>query len=293
MPELPEVETIRRDLTRVLVGKTIKQVQVGLPKIVGGKPRAFARDLRGQTFGPIKRRGKLLIFTLREVDYTLLLHLKMTGQLLYVRKQRVTAGGHSWPRIERAPDGALELPNKFTHVTFSLTDGSTLYFNDMRQFGYLKLVDGAGHKAALKRFGVEPLSRAFTLVYLIKMLGRRTTMIKQVLLDQGLLAGLGNIYVDEAVFLAKIKPTRVANALSALEQRRLHQAIVQVLTAAIKHRGTTFNSFKDAAGRAGSYGQRLKVYGRAGEKCQRCKRGVIAKIKVGGRGTHFCPECQV
>lgn len=294
MPELPEVETIRRDLNRVLRGKTIAKVTVRLPKIVRGNHRAFTRALAGKMFGPIKRRGKLLLFTLASDDRVVLLHLKMTGQLLYSDGQGLIAGGHSWPpphTIGAPGTKQALLPNQYTHVIFTFTDGSHLYFNDLRQFGYVELANPQRVADVKDQFGVEPLTVAFTPEYLAQVVRGRTVTVKQVLLDQAKIAGLGNIYVDEALFFAGVRPTRRATTLTVAEVRQLHRGIQHVLRQSIKHRGTTFNSYRDVRGKRGSFVGRLKVYGRSEQSCRRC-RGTIMKVKVGGRGTHFCPECQ-
>ncbi|MAF80922.1 bifunctional DNA-formamidopyrimidine glycosylase/DNA-(apurinic or apyrimidinic site) lyase [bacterium] len=302
MPELPEVETIRADLDKVLRGQNIKRVQVGLPKIVGGAAKAFTTYLKGQKFGPVRRRGKLLLFTLQGSDKTILLHLKMTGQLIYQSRRGVIAGGHSWPPLRPSTSsalrgaGAAELPGKHTHIIFELGENNFLFFNDLRQFGYAKLADTKLRDAALAKFGVEPLGDEFTVDYLASVLRGRKTTLKQVLLDQTKIAGLGNIYVDEAAHYAGIKLTRRAGRLSQAEIKKLHRGIRHVLTQSLKHRGTTFNSFTDAAGRAGNYVSKLKVYGRAGKPCLRpaCRQAgvIIKKAKVAGRGTHWCPTCQ-
>jgi len=247
MPELPEVETIRQDLAAVVVDKPIERVRVTLPKIVQPAPASFTRSLRGKQFASIQRRGKLLLFSLRDSDRALLVHLKMTGQLIYVAGDEVIAGGHSLsPQPTSGPTaygGAL--PNKYTHVAMTFTDGCQLYFNDLRQFGYMRLVDAAGRAAAEAQFGVEPLSNDFTVEYLRDVLRGRSTSLKAVLLDQSRIAGLGNIYVDEAAFYAGVRPTRRAGRVTKAEAVKLHRGIRHVLQQALKHRGTTFNSFTD------------------------------------------------
>jgi len=284
MPELPEVETIRRDLRAVLVGKQIKGVRVRTRKLVTGSTQRFQRAVRGRTITGIRRRGKLLIFDLSSGDH-ILIHLKMTGQLFYQRRDRLVAGGHG-------QEPPLELPDRHTHVTFDFHDGSKLYFNDLRQFGYVKLVDEAGLAAVLAAFGVEPLSAAFTRKGLRDLLRGRTTALKNVLLNQQGVAGLGNIYVDEAAFYAGVRPTRRADRVTEAEIKKLYRGIRHILQQSLKERGTTFNNYRDGRGRRGGFVRKLKVYGRAGEACRRCKVGVIKKTKVNGRGTHYCPACQ-
>ena len=293
MPELPEVETIRRDLMRVLRGKQIVSVRVRKPKLVRGVSAAvFSRRLRGQTVTDIRRRGKLLIFVLDTPDLFLLVHLKMTGQLIFRSTQVFVGGGHGYPVVRRG-----ELPNSYTHVIFTFADGSTLYFNDLRQFGYMQLVSTEQLAAIEKAYGVEPLTAAFTPAELRRVLDARATALKNVLLDQRQIAGLGNIYVDESCFRAHVRPTRRAGRLSAQETTALHKAIRAVLQQAVTLRGTTFGSYRDGLGGAGKFISRLKVYGRAGEVCRRpaCRQAgvVIQRVVVGGRGTAYCPNCQV
>lgn len=287
MPELPEVETIKNDLAEVLVGQSIADVTVRLPKIIKGNHRAFRRGLKGKKIGALARRGKLLIFEFEGSDRSLLIHLKMTGQLMYRRDRHIIAGGHSQHAM---PTDTL--PNKHTHVIFSLADGSQLFFNDLRQFGYLKLVTAQEKEDDLSVYGVEPLAAAFTPAALRQRLRKRKVSLKSMLLDQSVIAGLGNIYADEACFYAGVRPARRADKVKPAEVVRLHRGIRHVITLAIRHRGTTFNNYRDAHGRSGGYVRRLKVYGRAGHRCVRCKEGSVKKIKLGGRGTHYCPVCQ-
>lgn len=287
MPELPEVETIRRDLVHVLRGKTFAAVHVRKPKLVqGGSAAAFSRRLRGQQIAAIRRRGKLLIFALEGADLFLLVHLKMTGQLIFRDARRLVGGGHGFPVVRRE-----ELPSRYTHVIFTFADGSALYFNDMRQFGYVRLVSSRQLKAIEATFGVEPLSAAFTPTLLQRQLTKRNITLKGVLLDQRAVAGLGNIYVDESCFRARVRPTRRAGRVTATETAVLHRAIRDVLAAAIKLRGTTFGNYRDGLGGEGKFISQLNVYGRAGEPCRRC-RTVIRRTVVGGRGTAYCPSCQ-
>ena len=286
MPELPEVETIRRDLQRVLRGKKIARVQLRKKKLVRGGARAFERRLAGQSIEAVKRRGKLLIFSLGDKKQYLLMHLKMTGQLIYAGGQETVAGGHGYPSVDK-------LPNKYSHVIFHFSDGSALYFNDMRQFGYATVVDEEEKKRIVSGYGVEPLSRLFTPARLGEILRGRQATLKSVLLDQSKIAGLGSIYVDEASWLTGLRPTRRADRLNKGEIIRLHSSIKRVLRRAIKHRGTTVNDYVDARGRRGDFARLLKVYGRGGQRCLRCKKGIIERVKAGGRSASFCPNCQV
>lgn len=288
MPELPEVETIKNDLAEVLVGRTIADVDVRLPKMVRGDARSFRRRLRGQRIGSLARRGKLLIIELEGSNQYLLIHLKMTGQLIYRKADHVIAGGHSQSSMP-----VDSLPNKFSHIIFSLSDGATVYFNDLRQFGYVKLVSAQEKEDELSVYGVEPLAAAFTVDELRSRLKGRRVAVKAALLDQSVIAGLGNIYVDEACWLAGVRPMRRAHRLRAREVAALHRAIRQVIRGAITHRGTTFNNYRDAHGRRGDYVRRLAVYGRAGQRCRRCRTTVLKRVVVAGRGTVYCSRCQI
>lgn len=285
MPELPEVETVRRDLQRLLRGQRVKNVHVSKDKIVRGSTRLFKRNLTGLLVQGVKRRGKLLIFLMND-DQFLLVHMKMTGQLIYQSERTLVGGGHGQPRVKRD-----ELPNKYTHVVVVFGDGARLYFNDMRQFGYMRLVNTEQLEQIVARFGVEPLSQAFTPDKLRQLVRGRKTALKNVLLDQQGVAGLGNIYVDESCFLAGVRPMRRANKVTDREVVKLHRAVIDVLKKSIAARGTTFNSFRDGLGGEGKFVKRLKVYGRAGQPCVRCQT-ILKRVKVGGRGTVYCPVCQ-
>jgi formamidopyrimidine-DNA glycosylase len=285
MPELPEVETIRRDLAKELVGAVIVRVDVRMPKLVTSSPRQFSVWLKNKKVQAIGRRGKLLIVSFAEADLTLLMHLKMTGQLIYEKKRRRIAGGHPIP----LPG---QLPNAYTHLVFHFRGGGVLYFNDLRQFGYAKLVSVREKEKIIAAYGIEPLTGEFTRAALSAELGRRTAPVKHVLLDQTAIAGLGNIYVDEICFAAGVRPVRPANRLTEQEIDRLYRACQRIIKLAIKERGTTFSKYRDGYGRAGGFVRLLKVYGRGGQLCKKCRRGVIQKIKVGGRGTTYCPLCQ-
>ena len=287
MPELPEVETIRRDLQRALKEKQIEKVQVRKEKMVRGSARSFLRRLKGKKVEGVRRRGKLLIFNLSEGCY-LLIHLKMTGQLIYVSGKKTVAGGHSQKAMETE-----SLPNNYSHIIFHFTDGSHLYFNDMRQFGFTALVNDVSRKQIEAQYGVEPLSSAFSVNKLSEILNGRKSSLKSTLLNQKLIAGLGNIYVDEACFYAGVLPSRMAGTLTDTEIKKLHRGIKYVLKQALIYRGTTFNNYRDAQGKSGDYVRRLKVYGRAGRMCTRCRNNVIKRSKVGQRGTAYCPACQI
>ncbi len=290
MPELPEVETIRRDLS-VLVGKKLTALEIISPKTASHSAAFFKKTLLGRKLMKIERRGKLLIFAFPS-NVFLLVHLKMTGQLIYQGGRDKIIGGHSLggETYEKSVGG--ELPNKYTRAVFYFTGGGELYFNDLRKFGYLKLVNKEELAAILKNnYGPEPLTSDFTAARLEMILKKRSTNIKALLLNQKLIAGLGNIYVDEALFAAKILPTRSANKIKPAETNRLVKEINKLIRRAISQRGTTFNNYVDSKGKKGNFSRHLQVYGRRGEKCLVCG-SPIQRIKLAGRGTHYCSNCQ-
>lgn len=286
MPELPEVETVRLQLWQRLRGKTVEKVKILNQKSVKSD-KNFARKLKGLTIKDIDRVGKLLIFSFKgESDIFLLAHLKMTGQLFVTDgKGKVRAqGGHETPHDHT-------LPNRHTRVIIYFKEGATLYFNDQRIFGYLTLTDKAGAGFARARFGPEPHNGNFDFDYFWRGLERSRQNIKARLLDQTFIAGLGNIYADESLFRAGLRPARPANSLTLSEAKKLVREAAKVLKEAIAHGGTTFQSFKDSTGAKGNYTRRLKVFARHGQPCLKCGH-TITKTRVAGRGTHFCPECQ-
>lgn len=301
---MPEVETIRRDLASVLTGRKILGVEILAPKSASHPAAFFKSALIGRKIAGVDRRGKLLIFKLSsaasrtkksQLDY-LLIHLKMTGQLIYSdsRQHRTAiAGGHSLsPKSQTGAQTSAVSPAKHTRATFVFSGGGRLAFNDLRRFGYLKLVSAAELDRLLKNnYGPEPLSSGFSRAALTQILKGKKTKIKALLLDQKRIAGLGNIYADEVLWAAGIAPERPAGKVKPAEIAKLFLAINRIIKLAIKYRGTTFNNYVDSRGRSGGFYRLLKVYGRAGEKCPRCG-GVIKKNKVVGRGTHYCDHCQ-
>lgn len=273
MPELPEVETVRRSLLGPVVGRRIVGLRpagfaevMGPEGVEGVRPRVVGRLVVG-----VRRRAKYLMLDLDD-ETSLLVHLRMTG------------------RLEVLPRSAPAL--RFEHLAIELDDGHDLRFGDQRKFGRVLHVLPDDLRRLGGRLGPEPLGRGFTAERLAAALRRRPGKLKSVLLDQKLIAGLGNIYVDEALFRARLHPERAANGLSLEEVRRLHRAIRAVLREGLEHRGTTFSSFQDAAGERGENQRNLRVYG-WGERgdCPRCG-WPLARSVVGGRGTHFCPRCQ-
>lgn len=275
MPELPEVETITRDLNKKIKGKTINTVTVKVKKLIKTLNTKFEHLISGKKVRKVSRRAKIIKINLG--DIFLIIHLKLTGQLIFCEK------------------GQKDLPNKFTHIIFTFTDGSHLFYNDIRKFGWMNIVPASSVNELLnKDLGPEPLSPKFTLESFKKILKRKGSQpIKKIFLDQKNIAGIGNIYADEICFAAKVKPTRKAQTLAPKEVKSLWQGIRLVLKSAIKHRGTSSDTYVDANGQKGNHTSYLKVYGRQGQKCQRhgCP-GTIKKIKFASRGTHFCSQCQ-
>ncbi len=292
MPELPEVETLRRELALAVIKKTIKSAGIKVPKMVKPlPPKKFQQQIKNKKILGIQRRAKVLIFELSGGLF-LLIHLKMSGQLIFApnklqpKSYKLIVGGHP------QPGGLDNLPNKFTHIIFYFTDGSKLYFNDLRKFGWMKLVDKLQVDKLLGEFGLEPLGKEFTLKKFQKILKRYPNRkIKQVLMDQALIAGIGNIYADESCFCAGVMPTRIIKEIKPDEAKKLYNCIIKILKFAISKKGTSANTYIQLDGSKGRMEPYLKVYGRKGEKCKRCS-GIIQKIKLNGRGTHFCKMCQ-
>jgi len=269
MPELPEVETIARGLRKPLVGRQFTGVRVGWEKLVGKcSVEEFKRRLVGQRILDVKRRGKYLLIALSGGG-SLIVHLRMTGRLL----------------IKNRGD---EL-DKHDHLIFELDDGRELRFNEMRKLGRVYLVDDEDE--IVGGLGPEPLDDDFTVADFVALLSARRGKIKPLLLNQRFIAGIGNIYADEALFAARIHPERRADTLTAQEIERLYNTVRQVLRQGIENRGTTFSAYRDAEGREGMNQEYLRVSRRTDEPCPRCGTPIERRV-VGGRGTYFCPECQ-
>lgn len=292
MPELPEVETVRRDLSLDLIGVRFSKIKFIDFKNVAPSATFLAKYLKNKTVFDLRRRGKLLIVDLKGEDKHLLIHLKMTGQLILVKGKRALAGGHSLSESSFSEAVGGKLPNKFTRAYFSFDNGSQLFFNDLRKFGYIKLADNRELDRILSdNYGPEPLDKSFSKEYLASICKNRKAPIKAVILNQKLIAGLGNIYADESLFASGIRPQRLAGSLKAKEIESLQQEIKKIIRRAIKARGTTFRNFVDGKGKKGNFSSQLKVYHRDGQACFKCG-SIIKKTKVAGRGTHYCPHCQ-
>lgn len=270
MPELPEVETIKKDLTRLIIGRKILAINTDSPKQVKPSLKKVEKAIVGAEIKKIERRAKLLQIFLSN-NQILVIHLKLTGRLL-VRKK-----------------GAPK--DDWQHVTISLNGNKELRFADLRKFGWVRLIkDKKELEKLLSEFGPEPLDD-LDLKKFKETLGSTGRAIKIVLMDQKKISGVGNIYANDALFLARIDPRRPAKKITDKEAKKLYRAIEKVLRAGIKYRGASDQYYLDALGRKGSYQDHFLTYGRQGKKCFDCN-GKIKRIKVGGRGTFFCPKCQ-
>lgn len=273
MPELPEVETIRKTLARLIIGKEIADVTVHWPKIINypDDVEHFRIRLIGEKIKKMERRGKFLLFYL--TNYVLVSHLRMEGKYRVVQES--------------------EPVDKHTHVIFHFTDQTELRYNDVRKFGTMHLfkIGKEFTIPPLDKLGPDPFGKLYTLEYLAEKLRKTTRMIKAALLDQTIIAGLGNIYVDEVLFLSRIHPETRANLLSEDEVNIIWENARHVLEAAVEQGGTTIRSYVDGEGEMGMFQQQLYVYAQTGKPCQTCGAEII-KLKVAGRGTHICPACQ-
>lgn len=286
MPELPEVETIRIGLARLLPGLQIKDVWHDWAKSFPNAPADVARFLVGAKVIDVRRRAKVLIIELSS-QYSLVIHLKMTGQLVYVGKKRFGAGHPNKDLIS-------DLPAKSTRVIIDFTDGSKLFFNDQRKFGWMRLLPSIEVPEIdfFKKVGPEPLEDDFTVdKFIERVCKRKNSNIKSVLLDQTTLAGVGNIYADEALWAAKIHPATVVSQIPKTKLVALYGGLLAVLRLSIEKGGSTDKNYVDAEGKRGSYLTFANVFRREGQPCPRCGT-TIEKTRVAGRGTHFCPTCQ-
>lgn len=276
MPELPEVETVKRSLENKVKGKKVGEMEFLVPGIIKRpSPEEFASSFQGETFQGMDRRGKYLLFYL-DSGKILVVHLRMTGQLIYC-----------------SPDTPQE---KHLCLVFVLEDKATgeinhLRYLDIRRFGCFYLLNPGESLPGVVKLGPEPLGEEFTLEYLKRALGNKKGKVKALLLDQELIAGIGNIYADEVLFRAGIFPEKSGMDLTEEEFSKLHQVIPQVLEESIQKRGTTISDYLDSEGKKGDFQNYLQIYGRPGEACLKCG-SLIQKIKVGGRSTCFCPHCQ-
>jgi len=273
MPEMPEVEIIRRYLDTQVAGKTIMNLDIRLPRMIKWPDvEGFRALVTGRTIKAMNRRGKYLLMEL-DNDSKVVFHLRMTGRLVY------------------EPTG--DTSDHHARVIFHLQDGASLVYGDTRTLGTIHGLkpQELGMLKGLAEMGPEPLSAEFTAEYLYKTAKQRKVAIKPFLLNQKYIGGIGNIYADEALFLAGIHPLRPANSLTQAECSSLWESVNKVIAAGIADGGTTFRDYQNGEGGKGSHQEHLYVYGRKGEQCRNCG-AVIERITVGGRGTHFCPKCQ-
>lgn len=287
MPELPEVETVKRGLLKLIVGKNVLAASSDNLKSFPNSPTDVQEFLVGAKVTDVRRRAKVLMIDL-STKYSLVIHLKMTGQLVFVDKTDRFGAGH--------PNDSLvgSLPDKSTRVDIQFLDGSHLFFNDQRKFGWVRLMptDEIKDIDFMKRVGPEPLEESFTVEQFIARFKRRgKTTIKAALLDQSVIAGIGNIYADESLWAAKINPKRSVDSISVSEFEKLYKEIRSVLELSIEKGGSTNRNYVNAEGKKGSYMDFARVFRREGQACPRCGAEII-KLRVAGRGTHICPECQ-
>lgn len=273
MPEMPEVETIKKSLLPNVVNKKIDNVEVLLDRMIKfPTAEMFKRLLNGATITDLKRTGKYLRFVLQSGD-ELIVHLRMTGQLIYCANVKNDV--------------------KYARIIFSFSDGTSLVYADLRTLGAIYVVNEQ-EKTNIKglvEMGPEPLSDEFTLSYLTDALKKKKTKLKSLLLNQSFIGGLGNIYADEALFLANIHPQKIGAELDKAQINRLYKAVNKVIADGIADGGTTFRDYRDGNGEKGSHQEKLFVYQRTGKPCQKCGTA-IERLVIGGRSSHFCPKCQ-
>jgi formamidopyrimidine-DNA glycosylase len=287
MPELPEVETVRIGLSRFLPGQTITAVDFDTPKSFPNAPKDVERFLIGATVSNVARRAKVLLIEL-DSKYSLVIHLKMTGQMVYRSERERFGAGH--------PNQSLvgELPDKSTRVSITFVDGSRLFFNDQRKFGWMRLIPTVEvmNLDFFQKVGPEPLAADFRWQdFSVRLARRPKSSIKAVLLDQSVIAGIGNIYADESLWGAKIHPLTRVQDLSDAKIKKLYEVLTAVLRLSIEKGGSTDRNYVNAEGKKGSYLTFANVFRREGQVCPRCG-AVIIKTRVAGRGTHICPHCQ-
>lgn len=275
MPELPEVETIRRTLIPLIKGKTITEASINYPNLLkNALPEEFERKLLGQTFNDILRRGKYLMFVF-ESDFRMIVHLRMTGQLRYEKKQ--------------------VKPKKHTHFILKLDSNYELRYVDVRKFGmiYIGAFNEVVNQSGWHKLGPEPLSEDMNFDSFYDILNKYPNKaIKALLLDQRCIAGIGNIYADEALYRSKTHPLSLSGLIPKEVAKELLQQIQEVLRLGIENQGTTLNDYVDGLGNTGSFQFLLKAYDREDELCERCFNE-ISKIRVAGRGSHICNSCQI
>ena len=288
VPELPEVETVRRGLAQLIIAKTVSGATHDTTKGFPNTESDVRQFLVGAKITSVRRRAKVLIIDL-STNYSLIIHLKMTGQLVFVDKEERFGAGHPNDSLVNA------LPDKSTRVTINFADGATLFFNDQRKFGWVKLLPTVEipNLPFMLKVGPEPLAADFTAEQFATRFTRRArTNIKAAILDQSVVAGVGNIYADESLWGAKIHPKRLVGTITADEFKALYTDLRAVMNLSIEKGGSSNRNYVNAEGKRGSYMDFARVFRREGLPCPRCGT-TIEKLRVAGRGTHICPYCQV
>ena len=286
MPELPEVETVVRGLNRLILKKKIAQVKYDWPKSFPNLEKDVNDFMIGAEISKVQRRGKAIIIKLNN-GWALVTHLRMTGQMVY-------RGEENWGAGHPNDDFLNDLPNKSTRVEIDFEDQTKLFFNDQRKFGYMKLLPEPEIEelSFFQKLGPEPLEDNFTVeIFKERLLKKKNSLIKPTILDQSVIAGVGNIYADEALWRAKIHPETRIKDFSNVDFKNLHESIRFVMNKSIEKGGSTDRNYVNADGSRGNYLEYAAVYHKNGQPCKRCGTE-ISKIRVGGRGTHFCENCQ-
>lgn len=281
MPELPEVETIRIGLEKYLLGHKIKDIIIKTPKVFSGDKK----DLLGSEIIKVRRFGKVLSIDLSN-SFSILIHVKLTGQPIYRGPNLINP-----PEMSKKVIGGL--PGKHTHVIFNLDKNGFLYYNDVRKFGWIKVIKTSDVEKTgfIGKLGPEPFN-GLTVEIFKNILKKSKTNIKVLLMNQEKIAGIGNIYANDALWLSKINPKTISNKISKDKQKELYDAILKVLKEGIKRGGASELNFVTPDGTEGNYQKHFLVYGQDKKTCPRCNKEKIVKIKLGGRGTYFCPFCQ-
>jgi DNA-formamidopyrimidine glycosylase len=286
MPELPEVETVVRGLNRLILKKKIAQVKHNWPKSFPNLEKDVNDFMIGVEISKVQRRGKAIIIKLNN-GWALVTHLRMTGQMVY-------RGEENWGAGHPNDDFLNDLPNKSTRVEIDFEDQTKLFFNDQRKFGYMKLLPEPEIEelSFFQKLGPEPLEDNFTVeIFKERLLKKKNSLVKPTILDQSVIAGVGNIYADEALWRAKIHPETRIKDFSNIDFKNLHESIRFVMNKSIEKGGSTDRNYVNADGSRGNYLEYAAVYHKNGQPCKRCGTE-ISKIRVGGRGTHFCENCQ-
>ncbi|MFA5355719.1 MAG: DNA-formamidopyrimidine glycosylase [Candidatus Paceibacterota bacterium] len=287
MPELPEVETIVRELKKEVLNRTFLDVWTDNERMIKKLSLAsFRKQIKGKKINKVQRRAKNILFYLSG-GKVLLVHLKMTGHFLLGKWRKEES---HWVPLTKG-EIAKDPMNRFLHLIFWLDNGKMLALSDLRKFAKAEIWDKKELEERLTAFGPEPLEKGFTYDKFKEALKNKKGRIKQTLMDQAVIAGIGNIYSDEILFDAKVHPSKIISNLSEKEKRVIYSAIKKILSLGVKLRGESFSDYRRTLGQKGFYDKARKVYRRTGEKCPSCG-GIIERIKIGGRSAHFCPKCQ-